>query len=98
MFSKDDSDSETSEEETGPVPEVPLPEVSKDKFYEISDSLKDTFISKAKAPTQQSGTFSLLAAFGKAGNEQTEDTGMEYEGQPDMTDPYLLVSYLCFYC
>ena len=50
-----------------------LPEVTKDKFYEISDSLKNTFVQKANAPSaapSSGGGFSLLAAFG---TQQSDD-------------------------
>ena len=63
-------------------PDEPMPEVSKDKFYEVTDSLRETFISKAKDPVEQQtgGTFSLLAAFGRSGDGD-EENETPYEGK-----------------
>jgi hypothetical protein len=47
-----------------------LPEVGKDKFFEVSDSLKDTF--KDGRKTTDKG-FSLLSAFGSHGSESEND-------------------------
>jgi hypothetical protein len=57
-------------------PAVILPEVTKEKFYEISDMLKNTFVEKAKATTDapsSGGGFSLLAAFGTHYSDDNSD-------------------------
>ncbi|XP_060592460.1 uncharacterized protein LOC132747157 [Ruditapes philippinarum] len=57
-------------------PAVILPEVTKEKFYEISDTLKNTFVEKAKATTDapsSGGGFSLLAAFGTHYSDDDSD-------------------------
>lgn len=77
-----DSEDDDEEQETADIPEVVIPEVSKEKFYEMSSSLRDTFVGKAKGETEQSGSFSLLAAFGRSNqNQDNEKKEMEYEGK-----------------
>ena len=53
--------------------EPDLPEVSKERFFEMSDSIKDAF--KKREETKSEG-FSLLAAFGRR-VESDEDMGNE---------------------
>lgn len=78
-YSKNTEKTEEAELDDTEKTEVVLPEVSQEKFYEMSDSLRDTFVSKATGETQQGGTFSLLAAFGKATDKQ-QDLPKDYEG------------------
>ncbi|XP_076110217.1 nucleolar protein 8-like isoform X1 [Mytilus galloprovincialis] len=79
--SKKKKDAEVTENEEN---EEVLPEVSKDKFFEVSDSLKDAFKPSSKDLDEPKG-FSLLSAFGTGtskendieNDENAEDSGMK---------------------
>ncbi|XP_063444747.1 nucleolar protein 8-like isoform X2 [Mytilus trossulus] len=78
--SKKKKDAEVTENEEN---EEVLPEVSKDKFFEVSDSLKDAFKPSSKDLDEPKG-FSLLSAFGTGTskekdieNDENEDSGMK---------------------
>ncbi|XP_052061672.1 nucleolar protein 8-like [Mytilus californianus] len=79
--SKKRKDTEVTENEEK---EEDLPEVSKEKFFAVSDSLKDAFKPSSKDSDEPKG-FSLLSAFGSGPSkehdyehdENEEDSGME---------------------
>jgi len=73
------------------VPEMQdVPEVSKDKFFEISDNLRDTFTNKGSGAMSgnKGGGFSLLAAFGRATEEDMEEKGHDFDGETRSTSQY----------
>lgn len=60
----------SEEAEADTDPQLELPEVSKERFFEVSDSLKNTF---AKKSEDESKGFSLLAAFGRRDNDSDDE-------------------------
>ncbi|WAR02963.1 NOL8-like protein [Mya arenaria] len=59
------------DEEQSEPSDIIMPEVSKEKFYEVSDTLRNTFTSRT--PGQGGEGFSLLAAFGQQHSDDDED-------------------------
>lgn len=53
-----------------------MPEVSAERFHEISDSLKRTFVAKDSDKTSIGAGFSFLAAFGKQ-ESKNKSSGIE---------------------
>ena len=51
-----------------------LPEVTKDRYSEVSESIKQAFIKKDNSDTMSQG-FSLLAAFGRKDQDSEEESG-----------------------
>lgn len=66
--SKKKKDAEVTDNEEN---EEVLPEVSKDKFFEVSDSLKDAFKPSSKDLDEPKG-FSLLSAFGTGTSKEND--------------------------
>ncbi|XP_052272322.1 nucleolar protein 8-like isoform X3 [Dreissena polymorpha] len=74
-------ESEAKESAEAQPSEEPMPEVGKEKFYEISESLKEAFAPRSQERTGSAG-FSLLAAFGRVKDSEDEDSnkGHDFEG------------------
>ena len=70
FFRKKKSAAKEAEAETDAQPM--LPEVSKERFFEVSESIKDAF--KKNEESEPKG-FSLLAAFGRKDSDSEEEIG-----------------------
>lgn len=69
-------------EQDEPVEETPV--VGKEKFYEVTDSLRQAFVQKETEDADKGKSFSLLAAFGRT--EDPDDDKMDEHRDDDDRD------------